>query len=99
MKRATLQLKSGDRLQYDESISLRYGKAEIEGVTLQHDDIFLPHWKEFVDALQQYSHEPEKRHDRVLHMHNVQLPPSVSDMLTPILQLKGFTLDVEGYWN
>jgi hypothetical protein len=92
MKKSTLQLMSGDRLRYDESISLRYRR---EQVVLQHDDILLPHWEEFINALRQYNHEPTKDSDRILYLRNVRLHSSVMDKLTPVLQMKGFTLVLE----
>lgn len=91
MKVITLQLASGDPLQYDESFSLRWRKE----VVLQHDDILLPHWEALINALRQYNHEPTEYSDRILYAHNVRLHPSVMYKLAPILRMKGFTLKLE----
>ena len=91
MKILTLQLMSGDRLRYGESFSLRYRRE----VVLQHDDILLPHWLEFIYALRQYNHEPTNFSDRILYVHKVRLHSFVMDMLAPALQVKGFTLELE----
>jgi len=58
-----------------------------------HDDILLPHWKEFTDALvqyQKYNHREDYGID-ILRIGNVQLQQEVLDMLSPALQ----TLDIK----
>jgi hypothetical protein len=53
--------------------------------SLLHDDTFLPHWREFANALQLYLHS------KALHcvsFSNMQLDPSVIDLLTPALTWK-----------
>lgn len=95
IKRVTLQLLSGERLQCGESIYLRRAYGEKEQVSLQHDDIMIPHLEEFIDALRQYSHEPERYSERLLCIHNVTLHPSVMDMLAPVIQTKGYTIELQ----
>ena len=109
MKKSTLQLKSGDKLDRHTgkdwvwySISLRYGKKVMEeGPALRHDDVLLPHWNEFANALKQYSHdlEEKEKNDRIIYIHNVELPPTVLSILQPALDEKGFTLELERSWS
>jgi len=95
MKKATLQLKSGERLDYGyESITLGR-RQSAKDVIHEHDDILLPHWKEFVDALRMYNHEAEERSHRVLYLYNIRPDSSVMAMLTPVLQSKGYTLEID----
>ena len=58
-----------------------------------HDDIILPHWKEFADALVQYqkfNHREDYGIERFI-IENVQLQREVLDMLVHVLQ----TLDIQ----
>jgi len=62
-----------------------------------HDDILLPHWKEFAGALQQYKkfNHREDYGINELRIYNVQLQQEVMDMLAPVLQtssIKGLVL-------
>jgi len=52
-----------------------------------HDDIILPHWKEFADALVHYQNfEYRKNYGlRCFGIRNVQLQQEVIDMLAPVL--------------
>ena len=59
---------------------------------LLHDDALLPHWREFVNALQLYR-SPHDSHS--FGIFNMQLTSSVMDLLTPALKdkpMKSFTL-------
>lgn len=65
-------------------------------ILLQHDDVLLPHWKEFTTALQLH-------HDSNIQftIQNAQLTPSVTDLLMPSLKgkLKELFLDNNGFVN
>jgi len=58
-----------------------------------HDDIMLPHWKEFADALKQYQKFDHRKDYGIqgFRIGNLQLQQEVLDMLTPALQ----TLDIK----
>jgi len=74
LKVTTLMLNSGEQLDYQE---LHFDGGE---VLLQHDDILLPYWKEFMGALK--DHELVEMHGgHTFSVTNVQLTPSVVTML------------------
>ena len=60
--------------------------GENEGSTLiLHDDMLLPHWREFANAVQLYNHPIE-----MVRMESVQLTLSVMNLLVPALKQKQF---------
>ena len=74
---------------------LRRGASPIEKIMLTfvndhmlHDDILLPHWKEFADALMQYQkfNHREDYGIEVFQIEHVQLQQEVIDMLAPALE-------------
>jgi len=84
IKECTCALRSGEA----DSIDYGLGQQQLVGALLQHDDILLPHWEEFANALQLYQFTdsiPE------LSIANVQLSSSVIDLLAPALKGKPFT--------
>ena len=57
-----------------------------EHTALLYDDILLPHWKELVNALMLYDNVNDETWS--LNISDVQLPPSVIDLLLPALKGK-----------
>ena len=56
------------------------GNSESD-IVLLHDNILLPHWEEFADALKCYKLDPKGYGDQMFSTENVQLHSSVLDML------------------
>ena len=80
VKEYTHQLRRGDP---PKDINLSF-----ENDHMLHDDILLPHWKEFADALVQYQkfdHHKDHGID-MFQIRNVQLQQDVLDMLAPGLR-------------
>lgn len=79
IKDCTHQLRRGASLEI---------KLISSGDDMLHDDILLPHWKEFVDALQQYQkfEYREAYGFQRFAIINVQLHQEVINMLAPALQ-------------
>ncbi|KAL7527690.1 hypothetical protein ACHAXR_004966 [Thalassiosira sp. AJA248-18] len=76
------KLRSGEEF-CEKRISLN-GRTE-DGIIL-HDDILLPHWREYADALQLYSqNEPYG-----FALSSIQLPSAVLNMLSPAFQGERF---------
>lgn len=90
VKLTTLKLRSGEELEC--GITLKGGCLDPNGLILRHDNILLPHWQEFANALRQYTHEPGY-HD-VFRLSDVELHSSVVDMLTLALKQKNKPLEV-----
>ena len=69
---------------------------------LHYDDLLLPHWEEFANALQLY-HLPQDMHVlKFFQIHNVQLTSSVMDLLASTLKGKAiwsFGLRNNGFVN
>jgi len=79
MKEYTHQLRKGGQI---ESIDLLSTNDH-----MLHDDILLPHWKEFTDALQQYQKfEYRENYGINFEIDNIQLQQEVINMLTPALK-------------
>ncbi|KAL7537176.1 hypothetical protein ACHAXR_007645 [Thalassiosira sp. AJA248-18] len=57
---------------------------------LLHDDIILPHWREFADALQMYQRPLDNDASGTFSVSNIQLTSAVVDMLAPALVKKNF---------
>ena len=83
MKKFTDLLRKGDPI---EKLSISNGNANTN-ILLLHDNILLPHWKEFADALVQYQKFAHRENHGIerLYIWNVELDREVLDMLTPIL--------------
>ena len=79
---STIALRSGEC--YDILLS---GDSEDDETILLHDDILLPHWKEFANALQL-----NQNSSRLLSICTVQLTSSVMDLLVPALKGKPFKI-------
>jgi len=74
--------------------SIHLGQSDI---FLQHDDILLPHWKEFANALQLHELNRYK-----IKIQNVQLTSEVLDLLAPALKgkpLRELILERNGFAN
>ena len=54
---------------------------------LRHDDILLPHWKEFVDALALYLKHHRDHENYYLMVIGFELQPQVINILAPILSI------------
>ena len=88
IKRKTCELRSGKEL----GGSIYLGFADDED-PLQHDDILLPRWKEFANALQLYQYKEDIPE---LSINNIQLSSQVLHILAPALEGKpliGFVFD------
>lgn len=83
MKKFTDLLRKGDPI---ENLNISNGSANTN-ILLLHDDILLPHWQEFADALVQYQKFAYRENHGIerLFMWNVELDREVLDMLAPIL--------------
>ena len=93
IRNKTCRMRNGECIQY---ITLGEESPEdAAGTLLQYDDVLLPHWKEFITALQLLHHGI----DLNLTMQNVQLTSSVISMLTPAMRgkLKTLFLDNNGF--
>ena len=78
---------------------MRYGSGdgniEIEiDANLPYNEVFLPHWKEFANALEQYSfylsHSVNKMDDSKLRLDDVDLPEDVINLLSQALKSTHF---------
>jgi len=87
MRKYSHQLRRGD-IESPKKIELIFTNDH-----LLHDDILLPHWKEFVNALNQYQKFDHRKDYGIngFRISNVQLQQEVLDMLAPALQ----TLDIK----
>lgn len=75
LKRTTLQLKSGEKMDC-QMVTLTGGKgANEDDIQIRHDDILLPHWKEFTEALKGYKFDPDAHGECLFTITNVQLRP------------------------
>ncbi|KAL7525258.1 hypothetical protein ACHAXR_003189 [Thalassiosira sp. AJA248-18] len=81
VKIITCKLRGGEHLQ---DISLGDGRSD---EIMLYDDILLPHWREFVDALQLNN---SSGYSNSFSISKVQLPSVVLDMIAPALRGKGF---------
>ena len=81
----TCRMRNGECIQY-----ITFGEESQEdaaGILLQHDNVLLPHWKEFATAFQlSYDKNTE------LKIQNMQLIPAVMVLLIPALKGKLKTL-------
>jgi len=76
---------------------MRYGNGdgdiELDAQVLYHEEL-LPHWKEFANALEQYSfylnHSVNKRDDSKLRLGDVDLPEDVINLLSQALKSTHF---------
>ena len=82
----------------ENTCNMRYGKGcgsvEIDGLNLDYDEDFLPHWKEFAKALQEYQYFLMSRlgqHDTAFQLRDVQLPKPLLDLLSDALESTHFT--------
>jgi len=94
IKSYTCQLRSGKCT----DISLRFGNVS-DDTLLQHDDILLPRWRELANALQLY-HNPNPLNR--FSVYNIQLAPSVIDLLLPALngkKIDGLTFNNNNFVN
>ena len=66
-----------------------FGDADNE-TALLYDDLLLPHWEEFANALQLY--QEEEPFD--ISIYNLQLSASVIDLLKPVLKHKPIVLQI-----
>ena len=82
MKALTLKLKSGEEFPYHVALE------GTNGIVLRHDDILLPHWREFTEALRQYNLGAVS--DTTCRLSNLELHSSVPDMLNQALKAKSF---------
>jgi len=76
---------------------MRYGKGDgdiLLTANLPYNQVFLPHWKEFANALQQYhyhlNHSTELQGNSGLYFLNVKLPDEVIDLLSKALKSSHF---------
>jgi len=76
---------------------MRYGQGNGEltlNAHLPYNRVFLPHWKEFANALKQYhyhlKHSTELRDNSKLYLWNMELPDEVVDLLSNALQSTHF---------
>ena len=91
-----------------ETTKLRYcnGDGDIDiSAELPYNKVFLPHWKEFAKALEQYQHcQAFKEEETALQLCNMELPDAVIDILSNALKstrlqklvLQGNNLDRHG---
>ena len=58
------------------------------GAQLPYNDVFLPHWKEFADAIEQFRYHPLPEGDNESHLRlcNMELPETVIDLLSNALK-------------
>ena len=82
----------------EQTCDMRYGKwnaiaVEIDGQNLDYDVAFLPHWKEFAGALEEYQYALKclpKGKDTAFQLNAVQLPKTVLDLLSDALKSTHF---------
>ena len=87
MKDRAIELRSGRNIQND--IFLNGGIDDDNDETiLLHDDILLPHWKEFANALQLYQNSGGLPNFHIFNICNVQLTSSVIALLTQAVKGK-----------
>mmetsp|Transcript_27108 Transcript_27108/g.58089 ORF Transcript_27108/g.58089 Transcript_27108/m.58089 type:complete len:355 (+) Transcript_27108:91-1155(+) len=85
LKEQAIMLRSGE---YCQDIELD-GDEEGDPLIMLHNEMLLPHWQEFVDALQLYTHSEASN---TFSISNVQLTPVIFNMLAPALKGKRFKL-------
>ena len=80
------------------SEEMRYGTGNGEIVLntdLSFNQVFLPHWQEFANALEQYhyhiNHSTEQRDNSKLHLFYVKLPENVISLLSNALKSTHFS--------
>jgi len=97
MKEYTHQLRKGDPI---ETLKISNGGLNTN-ILLLHDDILLPHWKEFADALKQYQKFVYREDYGIerLFIWNIELNREVLDMVAPVLKTTTITktLSFGGY--
>jgi len=89
LKEQACMLRSGE---YCQNIKLETLVRFDEGgnqLVMLHNAILLPHWQEFIDALQLYTHSEASN---TFSISNVQLTPVIFNMLAPALKGKRFKL-------
>jgi hypothetical protein len=87
IKKATCNMRYGT---CDGTISIQHC---VIGVVLAYDERFLPHWKEFVNALKEYRYALNylpKETECCLSLYNVELPMPVLDLLSDALETTHF---------
>ena len=93
-----------EQIRYGQLTNGKIDLNEVEGDTafLPYDDAFLPHWKEFITAIQQYQYyykyhlkvitnnDDEEEEDTVLELNNLEMPGEVLDLLSEALETTYF---------
>ena len=79
IKQDTCDLRAGETHSFDSWIS--FGDSDSD-IVLLHDDLLLPHWKEFANALQLNQEEAPLK----IAIYNLQLSASVIGLLVPVLK-------------